>query len=250
LTLLLGLALVIATVPGWLQRSYPSFHRVNWNIQADPSLQEMAETIHGWRKAGLLPDEPNWFNLSPDIANYLAWFAPGERAFIDQNLPLCSETAEDYVDFRRGLEQEAERDSADAKSDWQQILRERRVRFWIYDDRSASTSNLVSRAFLFTQPEQWVLCSLNGRIAVFAHRDPQQPESAPAPGLELDLKRAAFGPAAQTAPPEGAEPAPLRDWWHTALDAWWSPDPAPSSDREGLALYEFRYQAVERPRQV
>jgi hypothetical protein len=250
LTLLLGVALLIATVPGWLQRSYPSFHRVGWSIQVDPSLQQMAETIHGWRKAGLLPDEPNWFNLSPDVANYLAWFAPGERAFIDQSLPFFRETAEDYLDIRRGLEQEAERDSTDAKSDWQQILRERHVRFWIYDDRSASTSNLVSRAVLFTQPERWVLCSLNGRIAVFALRDPQQPESAPAPGLALDIKRAAFGPAAETAPPEGAEPAPLRDWWHTALDAWWSPDPAPSSDREGLALYEFRYQAIERPRQI
>jgi hypothetical protein len=246
LTLLLGMALLIATVPGWLQRSQPTFHHISWSIQVDPSLQEMAETIHGWRKAGLLPDDPHWFNMSFDIANYLAWFAPGERAFLDQSLPDFRQAAEDYLAIRRGLAQEAEQDSTAEKTDWQQILRDRDVRFWIYDDRSVNTANRVSRAVLFTQPEQWVLRSLNGRFAIFARRDPQQPSSAP----PLDVERSAFGPTAETAPPEGAEPAPPRDWLHTALEAWLSPDPPPSRDREALSLYEFRYQFVEKPRQI
>jgi hypothetical protein len=249
LTLLLGLVLLIATVPGWLQRSYPTFHRIGWSVQVDPSLQEAAETIRGWREAGLLPENPRWFNTYSDIANYLAWFAPGEQVFLDQSLPVFRKAAEDYLNICRGLEQLAEQNSDAEKTDWQQIIRDRRVRFWIYDDRSARVANMVSRAVLFTQPRDWVLCYLKGRIAIFAGRDPEQPEKAPTTKLALDVNRAAVGPAAEPAPPQGAEPAGPRDWWHTAWDIWWSPDPPLTADREELALYEFRYQSVERPKQ-
>ncbi len=250
LTLLLGVVLLIATVPGWLQRSRPSFHRIDWTVQVDPSLQAMAETIHNWREAGLLKEEPNWFSMYPDTANYLAWFAPGERMFLDQSLPFFRNAAEDYLDIRRGLEQMADKDSVGGRPDWPQILHDRHVRYWIYDDKSLSTSNQVTRWILFTHPHEWVLCYLKGRMAIFAWRDPQRPGSPPPPELTVDLKRAAFGPAAETAPPQGTEPAPPREWWQMVWDVWWAPDPPHSSDREGFALYDYLYQTLEVPTQI
>lgn len=250
LTLLLGLVLLLATVPGWLQKSLPYFHRIGWSVQVDPSLREMAEAIRGWRQAGLLPDEPHWFNMSYAVANYLAWFAPGEQVFLDQSLPNFRTAAEEYLAVRQGLEQEAERDSAGVKTDWRKILSDRQVRFWIYDNIGGRTADSVSQAILFTRQDEWVLCHLKGRIAIFARRDPQRPESDPSPRLALDLKRSAFGAEAAQAPQRGPEPASPSPWWRTVWEVWWRPDPAPTSDREVLSLYDYRYQAVERPEQV
>ncbi len=250
LTLVLGLVLLIVTVPGWLQRSRPTFHRIDWSVQVDPSLQGMAEAIHSWREAGLLKDEPNWFSMYPDTANYLAWFAPGERMFLDQSLPFFRNAAQDYVDIRRGLEQMADPDWPGGRPDWPQILHDRNVRYWIYDDRSQSASNQVTRWILLAHPQEWDLCYLKGRIGIFAWRDPQRPGSPPPTELALDLKRAAFGPAAETAPPQGSEPAPPRDFWQTIWEMWWAPDPPHSSDREGFAIYDYRFQTVEYPMQI
>jgi len=249
-TLLLGLVLLMVTVPGWLQRSQPSFHRMAWRVVVDPSLQAMAETIHGWREAGLLPQQPHWFNMYSEIANYLAWFAPGERVFLDQNLPYFRKTTEDYLAIRQGLEQELERDLAVLKTDWQKVLRAQHVRFWIFDSFNTQ-ADVVARWILFTHPEEWVLCHLEGRIAIFAWHDPQQPTLDPSiRRLALDLKRSAFGPDAEPAPPHGVEPAPPRDWWRACWEAWRRPDPPLSSARESVALYDFRYEFVERPREI
>jgi len=256
LTLLLGLVLLLVTVPGWLQKSQPNFHRIGWSVPIDPSLHEMAQTIRNWRVAGLLPEEPHWFNTYSEIANYLAWFAPGERAFLDQSLLYFREAAEDYLDVRRGLEQmapeqsESEGDAVFVKIDWRKVLRERGVRFWIYDALSARKADLVARLVLFANPEEWVPCYLKGRIAIFAWRDPRQPASAPPARLTLDFKQSAFGANAEPAPPHGAEPAPPGNWWNICWQLWWRPEPPLSSDRESVALYDSRYQALERPREI
>jgi tetratricopeptide (TPR) repeat protein len=250
LTLLLGLVLLVVSVPGWLQRSQPSFHHMGWSVLVDPSLRAMAEKIHGWREAGLQPEQTRWFNMYFEIANYLAWFAPGEQTFLDQSLPNFRKTAEDYLAVRQGLEQELERDLATSKTDWQKILREQHVRYWIFDSLNTQ-ADVVARWILFTHPEEWVLCHLEGRIAVFGWLDPQQP--APDPSirrLALDLRGSAFGPSAEPAPPRGVEPVLPPDWWHACWDAWLRPERPLSSDRESIALYNFRYEFVERPREI
>ena len=256
LTVLLGLVLLIATVPGWLHRSQPPFSRIGWSVEVDPSLQAMAEAIRDWSEAKLLPDEPHWFNMHQEIANYLAWFAPGQRVFLDQSLPYYREAAQDYLDIRKGLKQmsserqEDERDSLALKIDWRKILRKREVRYWISDNRGTHDADVVARLVLFTRPKEWVLCHLKGRIAIFAWRDPQQPGPDPSTGLALDLKRIAFGPKAEQAPASGAEPPPPSEWWRIAWDAWWQPNPPPSSDREVVGLYDFLYYVRERPQQI
>src|SRR5262249_54093745 len=83
LTILLALVLLAATVPGWLQAEPYDQHRVGWRVVTDPSLEQAAKQIHEWRKQNKFLVEPNWFNMHTEVANYLAWFAPGERVFLD-----------------------------------------------------------------------------------------------------------------------------------------------------------------------
>lgn len=260
LTLLLGLALAIATVPGWLQGQPREARRLGWGVRIDPSLQAMAQTIHEWRQAGFFDErEPHWFNMHRQVANYLAWFAPGERVFLDRSLPYFRKAAEDYRTIRQGLEQLVRQrsDNGDGatlalKHDWQKVLHERRVRYWIVDNNSNAKANLVARWILFTQNKEWVLCYLKGRIAIFAWRDPRE-HTAPDPstGLALDLNEAAFGPKAEPAPPRGPElPTSPRNWWEICWNAWRRPAPPLSLDRDTLLLYDFRFQAVEHPREI
>src|SRR5579883_1832850 len=262
LTVLLALALVIVTVPGWMQ-GQPQLRRLGWSVYVNPSLKAMAETIRDWRQSGKLGrEEPNWFNMHSEVANYLAYFAPGERVYLDQALPHFRKAAEDYEDIRLGLDQSVGQQSdADSelnveKKDFRKILRDHHVRFWIFDNLilenlSASKPEMVARFLLFRSPKEWVLCHLNGRIAIFAWRDPKQREAPdPSVGLALDLKRAAFGPDAEQAPPRGPEQASSRGWLETILDTWWPPPPPRSSDADSAALYELRFRLVELQDQV
>jgi tetratricopeptide (TPR) repeat protein len=255
LTVLAGLALLIATVPGWLQ-ALPQHRRLGWSVRVDPSLEAMARTIHDWRQAGLLDGkDPHWFNMHFEVASYLAYFAPGEREFLDQGLPHFPKAAQDYLAIRQALEElPGEQSSEDgdriALKKVRAILHNNHVRYWIFDHLSNHKADLVAQWFLFTHSEEWVLCYLKGRIAIFAWRDPEDRKTPdPSKGLALDLKRAAFGPEAEPAPPRSAEPAPPRRWWETCWEEWWRPAPPLSIDREAVTLYDFRYQATERQRQ-
>ena len=40
-------------------------------------------------------------NTAPEPAHYLAWFAPGEKAFFDYRLSLFGDAAEDFMTLRR-----------------------------------------------------------------------------------------------------------------------------------------------------
>jgi hypothetical protein len=259
LSVVVVLVLLAATVPGWLQAKPYDYRRVGWRVVADPSLQQTAEQIHAWREQKLLPAEPHWFNMRWEVANYLAWFAPGERVFLDLYLPQFPEGANEYLKLLKNLEQLAkDANSTDeelgskpsaSKSRWKNILRDRRVHFWIYDNLNVQKADEEARRILFSNSDEWILCSIHGRIAIFAWRDPQaKDEPDPSTGLELDLNRLAFGRAAAQAPPQGPEVVvPTRSLW----DRWLHGAPPPPMDRQTAVLYDFRFQtAGERQRML
>jgi hypothetical protein len=250
LTILLVLVLLAATVPGWLQAQPYDYHRVGWRVVADPSLEQTARQIYEWRKEGMLPPEPRWFNMRREVADYVAWFAPGERVFLDQQLPYSRKAAEDYLAVRKSLERmihdgntSKDISPTDAKKKWEQILRDRHVHYWILDTHRASLrdkADMVAQIVLFTSSAEWPLCSVRGRVAVFAWKE------AEAKGephlLELDLKDLAFGRDAEKAPPQGPDiEVPSREPWDLWLHA-----PLPvSANRQAADLYNFRFDAFE-----
>lgn len=256
LTLLVGLVLLLATVPGWLQAQPRDYRRLGWGVRVDPSLEAMAHTIYDWRKAALLPDDPHWFNMHHEVANYLAWFASGERVFVDQGLPHFRNVAEDYLTLRRNLEElPAESANADGGEPpvlekIRRFLRKYQVRYWIFDNLNVGKAEMVARALLFASPKEWILCDLKGRTALFAWRDPHPPEAVPQDRLEkmsLNLQDAAFGSHTEAAPPSGPDPSPrAHPWW----EEWWRANPPLSLDREAAVLYGFIFQAQEEPHRM
>src|SRR5262249_12059417 len=102
LTLLVGLGLLAAAWPGWLLPA--PYDARQWGAEPDPSPQLAARKIAEWRRQGLLKPGAHGFNLSPEVANYFAWFCPEEEGFLDSRLALYSpQTAEEYVTVRRAI---------------------------------------------------------------------------------------------------------------------------------------------------
>ena len=89
--------------PGWLNGpigEFNSFRRVGWNIDVDPSLKIAAETLGDLHEKGKLK---RGLNLSPDIASYGAWFAPGTEYFIDQRFQLFAPATKMLSQFDRAV---------------------------------------------------------------------------------------------------------------------------------------------------
>jgi tetratricopeptide (TPR) repeat protein len=246
LTLLFGLLLLFAAVPGWLQAQPHEFHQVGWGVRVDPSLEDMAKMIRTWREQGKLEDDPHWFNTHYEIAYYLAWYAPGERVFLDQEIPYFPEAANDYLSLRQPFEELAGSQDGSSKSldKIYDVLRKHGVRYWIFDNRIRRKSDLVARALLVTNSKDWALVDWKGRMAVFAWRDPKSSQGdAKNPKLKpIDLQVAAFGPNAEPAPERGPDPTPRPHPWHEVL---WHPLPRQSADREKLLLDSFLFQTIE-----
>jgi hypothetical protein len=262
-TLLLALAAVLATVPGWLQAQPHAIRRVAWAVYPDVSLRQVAEQIHTWREQGLVPPGTRWFNLSPEAANYLAWFAPGERGLLDQRYSLFGAVGPDFKLLRQELGKDDPGPAEEAaetgeRAPWRRVLRNRGVRFVVVP---ASDRNLVIAHRLLSNPGEWVPCYLDGRTAVFGWHDPlatvvsalggtpagtavfgwRHPPDGPEPfaALHLDFLRLAFGPKAGTAPPAPGRAPEARSWW----SEWWTPPPPADLDGDAVIVHWTRFVA-------
>jgi tetratricopeptide (TPR) repeat protein len=241
-TLLLVLAAVLATVPGWLHAQPHALYRLAWAVRPDPSLRQMAEQVRSWREQNRVPPETRWLNLSPEAAPYLAWFAPGERALLDYRYSLFGAVGDDFRKVREELgkddpgpvEQTAE---AGKPAPWRRFLREGRVRFVVVP--MLEPRSLVIAHRLLSNPAEWVPCYLDGRMAVFGWRDPDQRPGGrnPFADLRLDFTRLAFGPQAEKAPSSPGRAPEVRPWW----TEWWTPPPPADLDIDAVRTHYNRF---------
>ena len=251
MTIVVGLLMLLLSWPGWLQAYPREQRRVGWEFRFDPDLEEAAQQIARWRKEGLLVEGSGWFNTTPDtVGDYLAWYAPGERVFADLRVSLYDDkAAADYSAARNSLlspdlsPPEERAGKADA---WQKVFQEWGIRYvFLVDNRISghnSTAALLIRARL--SPDQWTICSLNGRSMLLAWKDPKEGQAGANPYARLrwDRDRAAFGPGAEAAPPNRPlGSAEAREWWA----ALWQPEPVFSSptERAFVTLLDFDLEA-------
>ncbi|MDB5309319.1 MAG: hypothetical protein JWO38_3521 [Gemmataceae bacterium] len=94
--LLTGLALLVLAWPGWLQGFHARDRAIRWRVEADPSLVRAAEFLIRCREEHVRPADARIFTTHPDVANYLAWFAPGEKGFLDSRFQLFTGVAAEY----------------------------------------------------------------------------------------------------------------------------------------------------------
>ena len=82
-TLVAILGCAVATWTGWLQGARGRDRMIGWAVYADPTLVKAAETLNGWRTDGVLGSDLHILGTTPDVANTFAWFAKGERGYVD-----------------------------------------------------------------------------------------------------------------------------------------------------------------------
>ena len=92
LTAWAGLTGVVLLIPGGaLGRWLGDREDLSWRIYEHPSLRYLAEAVHQWYASH--PDAPPVFTTHPDVAHYLAWFAPDVRSSYDSRLTLFADRA-------------------------------------------------------------------------------------------------------------------------------------------------------------
>jgi hypothetical protein len=255
LALVSGLAALAAAMPGWLQGKPHTYH-IGWQVRPDTALKQAAEKIRAWREQGLAPADTRWFNLSPEVANYVACYAPGERVFVDHRYALSDDDARDLAAVRRAL---AGRDQIEAPQGapprdpaWRAVFRARGVQFLILLTDPLG-SNLgeqlapggITALRLMAEPSEWTTCYVNGRAGVFGWIDPSAPKDPQGQDLfakvRFDFKREAFGPHVEPLPEAALAPSETRQWWADL----WDPPPPPSDDTCLGILFGQRFEAFK-----
>ncbi len=255
LTLLAGVALLVAVWPGWLQAWPQEARRGGWIVEPDPGLVRLTDRIKEWRKADLSPGG-RWFTVSPNVLPYLAWYCPGERGGYDlQRLPLYDQAAREIKQVRDSL---AFRDGDAGKPDprWRKVLRSEDVHFLIcYEPSPLPLRSGSPLPTLLTSPDEWPLLDVDGGATVFGWQDPATLGASLAgqgrllalsgllggPFVPLERPEAweAFGSAAAPAPPPASTTPP--DWWA----APWTPVKPHSSEADEAAVLSLRYTALQ-----
>jgi hypothetical protein len=237
-----GLALIVLAWPGWLQE--PPFRRRDWTIVVDPSLVKANERLLTLRQQGVITAQSRGFNCSLEAANVLAWWAPEERAFASARGPAGAAT--DFLEARQALFRPND------ERGYRDIFRKHQIDHVILYDADFER---LARAFLYcvTDPDEWALLSLDGRLAIFGWRDPLSEKSKkrrgaadPFAAATVDLDKQALAP-----PPDKLAP----DWdgrVPEAADAWTAfLEPATplavEADEAALYLRLFRLYAASGP---
>jgi hypothetical protein len=172
LALLLGvLGLISLAWPGWLQGYGRSDRHVAWDVQPDSSLRRAAEALHSLRTQGKLRDGERVFALDPEVAQYSAWFCPGERHFFDHRYPLFPQAAREFEVVCQALNGDrAGEEESGAQADWRQILRDHNVGVVVLYDPDTPRLR-ASEQCLAGDPQHWVLLGVAGRALFFGWKE-------------------------------------------------------------------------------
>jgi hypothetical protein len=240
LTLAALVLLVVAAWPGWLQGT--PHERRQWAAVPDPSVQRAADQVARWRQDGLLPAEVRSVPFSLDAANYLAWFHPEQKSWVDGSLQAPPQAAADYVAFRRAL---LRPDAEEKSAHWRKALHDQRIDLLVLYDVHP---DLLLAVFggLMRSPVEWELLLVEGSTAVFGWHDPGRVgEGDRFAGVRMNLDRQAFSPPPDKKAPAAwagrtAQPA---EWW----DALLTPRPPRADDRDEAAMRLRHFDAQYTP---
>ena len=243
---LLGVVLLVAAWPGWLQ-SQP-FERRGLELVSDPSLERAARQVQSWFEDGMLADDQHTFNFNTETANYLAWLGAKsgsrDKGFIDARLQLFpAEAVRDFVAIRQGLSREGILPTADAP-DWRALLRKWKIdRIMLSDGEQGSLPQLL---LPLLQGPEWALLGIEGRTALLGWRDPERkasPGSEPWANLVVAEEMQGFHPMLAKQPPaDGLPRLPKPPSWS---DPFLKSRPVRSADRDEALFHLVHFDAYQ-----
>jgi hypothetical protein len=238
------------TYPGWLH-PFEQQRRWAWDVVPNPSLVRAAEKIRDWRASGALPPEARVLNLQPDFASYLAWYAPGEKAYFDYRLGFHANEAGEYAALRRYLSTADARKRKQDPFDLNDFLTRYGITFAVYaparpDTTRVMLASLWSGDDIGSNPD-WVLWDVQGRAVTFGWTRQRTIPTAAFDRLRFDPLRLAYADAQPLRLPskDDLHPPPT-----TAADIWERflvPPPTPPVDaEESKVLQAYRTTLLER----
>ena len=218
---LIGLVFLAAAWCGWLQS--PPFEPRHWGIETPASLSHGPATLREWNAAGKLPANAGFLHLSPASHSAFAWFCPEIRSVRDPRL-----TAVVRGEQRPSVE-------------WAMEMRAAKITHVVaYDtDRARLFATLDN---LFETSGMWTPLLVDGRLVVFAWRDPQAGPTADTGLADLqNPDRLAFREDPSQAETPASPPAERR--W---TEAFWKRLPVVGEDRDEAAIRLIQAEALRR----
>jgi hypothetical protein len=244
---LVGAVMIAVTYPGWLHPSLEQ-RRWNWDVEPSPSMVRAAERIHQWRQAGTLPEDARLLNIQPDFANYVAWFAPGQKTYFDFRLRFHADDTAEYMALRRYLghrnPEERRRDPYDLNG----FLRKHRVTYAVsaHPNRPqnfAAVEALWGFELDPTAGPEWALWHVEGWAVILGWTKQDVIPTAAFNQLRFDPVRAAYAEAQPLPVAEVRRPLPPRDIWERYVMA---PPLTPAEGEETLLLLQYRQSLLAR----
>jgi hypothetical protein len=195
-------ALCAIAYPGWAHPdvSNPAYaRRVAWGVESEPALAQAAGQFKTWRESGKLPADARGFVANIELANYIAWFAPQEKVFINARYNHHRRDLADYAAARRGLGLIDTKDEQSKLSDATDVLRKvgaEYVAIYASPNDGFALWNRATYASgrLYTASDEWSPWYADGRTTVFGWRPPGAPERPAFAALRVDPVLLAFGP--------------------------------------------------------
>jgi tetratricopeptide (TPR) repeat protein len=221
---------------GWLHGARGRDRIVGWAVYADPSLVEAAATLSTWRTDGLLPTDLRVLGTTPDASNTLAWFAGGERGYLDTRWELHARAGRANslgIADQLGLATS----TPVAGADLDRIKSYRVAAVLLYDPSPRTLASVL------TTDGPWRLLRIDGRVVWLAAKPGRADapvENWPAAAqLTFDADRLAFG-GDDVHHPRPTRFAEYRTWWLPSsaqrLDASPVASPAPTDLSLHLAV--------------
>jgi hypothetical protein len=196
---LVALVLLVLTWPGWLTGLGRSETGLAWRVRPDPSLERLCRTVTRWREEGLLREEQRLFAIHPDVAHYCAWFAPGEKNYLDSRLSLFLHVIGSFEQVCRGLDPSLGRGEPEG---WQEVLDSNDVACVVLYDpdvrRLGTPLHQVNQS-----PANWPILAVAGRAVIVGNG------SSTLRGAHLNVNQLAFAPPGDDSPlpPAPRDPA-------------------------------------------
>lgn len=203
---------------GWLQGFQNIGRHVDWTVQADGSLKQVAERLHLWHRQDKL-GKGRGFLSHPSVVHYCAWFCPEEKGFLDYRVQLFHNVADEYEQICRSLHLSIGRNDPRPIGEWRSLLRRYGITHLVLYD--ASLLRLApALEHLAASKGSWRLLDVDGQALLVGWRDDSRmlPERVPT----FDADRLAFTMALDgeekakfpTAPARGVERSPRSsDFW-------------------------------------
>lgn len=248
-TAIIGLFLIALTYAGWLH-PLAQQRRWKWDVEPNTSMVNAATKLQEWRTAGMLPPEAKLLNLQPDFANYVAWYAPGEKTYCDFRFAFHKPEFESYVELRKFLGPGMDPiKQAKLGFDFPAFLRKNGIVYAVtaHPGRGRNMSAFIG-LWANTMNEkgepEWSIWHLDGRAIIFGWERQTVVASEKLQGLRFDPVKAAYTNVAPLKKVEEPRP-PIteRDIWDRYV---MSPPPAPSAGEEVLILQEYRKRLSDR----